>query len=51
MEQFDTASTQSPAQSQNGLFLTPETSTGMGTNFRRTNFKDRLGGQALFIIS
>ena len=51
MEQFDTASTQSPAQSQNGLFLTPETSTGMGTNFRRSKFKDRLGGQALFIIS
>ena len=51
MEQFDTASTQCPAQSQNGLFLTPETSTGMGTNFRRSKFKDRLGGQALFIIS
>ena len=50
MVQFDTESIQSPAQSHNGLFLTPETLTGMGTNFRRSKFKDRLGGQALFMI-
>ena len=31
-------------------FLTPETRRKMGTNFRRSDFWDRLGGQALLMI-
>ena len=31
-------------------FVTPETTRRMGTSFRRSDFWDRLGGQALLVI-